>query len=157
MHYNLEPKGGNIMRRIVFILVCLLCVMCINDSPQPPEPVVTRQPQMDESLDQIVVVHFHRVQQCTCCINVGKWAEETITLYFPDEYEAGKIIYMDVCVEENQELARKYNAYGASLFINVIEEGNDNITENADVWKYCHEHDAYVDLFRQVLENILKG
>ena len=147
------------MKRIVFfIFLCTLLVMCLNDSSDAPQVTVIREKQDAEgSIEQIIVVHFHRIHQCTCCINVGKWAEETIQEYFPDEYESGRIVYMDVCVEENRELAGKYNAYGASLFINVVRDGNENIVENMVVWQYCFDHDSYVAYFKQMLEKLLGG
>lgn len=147
------------MKKAVFIFVCALCTLCLNSSDDTSPVTVIRQEQIpgDESIDQILVVHFHRVHQCTCCINVGKWAEETIQLHFPDEYEAGKIVYMDVCVEENQEMARKYNAYGAALYVNVIKGGSDNIMDALEVWNHCHDHDKYVEVFKQLLEDVLKG
>jgi len=147
------------MKRIVFfVFLCMVSTMCLNDSSDTPQATVVREKQSPGgSIEQIIVVHFHRVHQCTCCINVGKWAEETIQNHFPDEYESGKIVYMDVCVEENRELARKYNAYGASLFINVVKDSNENITENMIVWQYCFDHDNYVAYFKQLLESLLGG
>lgn len=145
-------------KTLFFVLICILLALCLNDSQKTPQVTVTRQEQLPgKAVDQIIVVHFHRVHQCTCCINVGKWAEETIMLYFPEEYEEGKIVYMDVCIEENQEIARKYNAYGASLYINVIKDGDDNIMDAVEVWSHCFDHDKYVDVFRQMLEDALEG
>lgn len=134
--------------RIVF--ACFLVTLCVTDTPESVPPV-----QYPE-LAQVLVVHFHRIHQCTCCINVGMWAEETIIQYFPDEYASGKIVYMDVCIEENPDMAKKYNAYGASLFINVIKEGNDTIIDALEVWEHCHDHDTYVAVFKHLLEDALK-
>jgi hypothetical protein len=86
---------------------------------------------------------------------VGKWAEETIQKYFPSEYEEGKIVYMDLCIEENPEMSRKYNAYGSSLFITIMRGGEETITENMEVWTYCFDHDTYVDYFKTYLDSII--
>ena len=142
----------------LFMFLCFLCTLCLNDSPEDSPSAVIHQAageSLDQSIDHVLVVHFHRVQQCTCCINVGKWAEETIKLYYPEEYESGKIVYMDVCVEENQEMARRYNAYGSSLYINVIRNGSDNIIDAVEVWSHCHDHDTYIEVLNQMLEDAL--
>ncbi|MGC1119848.1 MAG: nitrophenyl compound nitroreductase subunit ArsF family protein [Candidatus Methanofastidiosia archaeon] len=138
---------------LVLLLILMGFSLCIHDSPQStPSDVSTDVTQEN----QILVVHFHRIAQCTCCINVGEWAEETAQELFPREFESGTIRYLNVCVEENPELASKYNAYGASLYINIVKEGRDNITENVEVWQYCFDHDNYVSLLKTVLENALE-
>lgn len=142
------------MRHIFVLLLILMGLsLCIHDSPQStPSDVLTYVTQEN----QILVVHFHRIAQCTCCINVGEWAEETVKKLFPREFESGTIRYLNVGIEENPELANKYNAYGASLYINIVKEGRDNITENVEVWQYCFDHDNYVSLLKTVLENALE-
>ncbi|MBU7032736.1 MAG: hypothetical protein HXS53_09415 [Theionarchaea archaeon] len=140
----------------IFIAGCLLISMCVTQSEPSSHATVTRQSENEYgSIDKLLVVHFHRVHQCTCCINVGKWAEETIQKYFPIEFEQGRIVYMDVCIEETPELSRKYNAYGSSLFISIIKGEEETFTENMEVWTYCFDHDAYVDYFKNFLDSIL--
>ncbi|MGD2250268.1 MAG: nitrophenyl compound nitroreductase subunit ArsF family protein [Candidatus Methanofastidiosia archaeon] len=138
------------MRKEAMILLCVLLALCVNT---PEESEYTKA----ANADKVVVVHFHRIHQCTCCINVGKWAEETIQTYFADEYETGFLEYKDVCVEKNHEEAARYNAFGSSLYINVIQNGNDNISEIAEVWNHCHDHDAYIEVFKQILDDIVHG
>lgn len=142
------------MKKVFMVFACVLCTLCLNDSNDTSITLV-HEAQPGESIDHIVVAHFHRVKQCTCCINIGKWAEETIKEYFPDEYASGELVYMDVCIEENMEIANKYNAYGASLFINVVKEGNETITEDTKVWDLCFDHLEYVEYFKQMLADLL--
>lgn len=138
----------------IVILVCMLVSMCVTDSSPTSHATVSRQSEHG-AVEQIQVVHFHRVHQCTCCINVGKWAEETIQTHFPAEYEQGTIVYMDLCIEEQPEMARKFNAYGSSLFINIVRGEEEEITENMEVWTHCFDHDAYIDYFKSFLDQIL--
>ncbi len=148
------------MKRLFLLALCAALALCVTDSSTPSSSVGTGESDEiggDENIDQIIVVHFHRVQQCTCCINVGKWAEETIKQYFPQEYDSRKIVYKDVCVEENPDMAAQYNAYGPSLFINVMKDGKDNITDIREAWTLCHDHDAYVAFFKEVLQDALQS
>jgi hypothetical protein len=64
---------------------------------------------------------------------------------------------MDVCVEENMEIAKKYNAYGASLYFNVVKDGNDTIIEAIEVWKHCLDHDKFVEALKELLEELLEA
>jgi hypothetical protein len=138
------------MKNEAIILLCVLIALCVNT---PEESEYTNA----ADTNKVVVVHFHRIHQCTCCINVGKWAEETIQIYFADEYKKGLIEYKDVCVEKNPEEIARYNAFGSSLYINVIKNGNDNISEISEVWNHCHNHDTYIEAFKQILDDILNG
>ncbi|MBU7013266.1 MAG: hypothetical protein HXS52_08855 [Theionarchaea archaeon] len=142
------------MRRALILLGILMAFsLCLQDSPEEPSSDMSTDVTKES---QILVVHFHRINQCTCCINVGKWAEETIKEFFPGEFESETIRYLDVCVEENPELASKYDAYGASLYINIVKEGTDHINENAEVWQYCFDHDRYISLLKTVLDDALQ-
>lgn len=136
---------------IVLVFICILCVMCISDNPESA-PIT---PEGDNQ-DQILVIHFHRINQCTCCINAGKWAEETVKLHFPEEYSQGTIVYMHVCIEENRDMATQYNVYGPSLYINVVKNGNSNITNAMQAWQHCHDYDTFVAVFTQMLEDALQ-
>lgn len=139
------------MKKEAIILLCVLLTLCVNT---PEESEYTKA---GSDADKIVVVHFHKIHQCTCCINVGKWAQETIETYFSDEYEKGLIEYKDVCVEEDPEEAARYDAFGSSLYINVIQNGEDNISEISEVWNHCHNHDTYIEVFKKILDNVLNG
>lgn len=86
-------------------------------------------------IEKIQVVHFHATQQCYSCITVGKYAKETLTERFADEYESGVIEFLDVNVElpENADIAERFGATGSSLYINVVRNGDDSISEDVMV------------------------
>jgi len=108
--------------------------------------------------DKIEVVHFHATQQCWSCITVGEYALKTIKEKFPEEYESGKIVYKDINAElpANQDIVLKYQASGASLFVNAISEGKDNIEEDTAVWRLVTNETQYVGYFENKLKNLLK-
>ncbi|PJC68220.1 hypothetical protein CO015_04765 [candidate division WWE3 bacterium CG_4_8_14_3_um_filter_42_11] len=107
--------------------------------------------------DTIEVVHFHATQQCWSCITVGKYALKTIEEKFPDEYANGKIVYKDINVEspENKEIARRYQATGASLYINAIKNGKDFIEEDTTVWRLINSESQYTTYFEGKLKTLL--
>ncbi len=110
------------------------------------------------SVDKIQVVHFHATQQCWSCITVGEYAEKTIKEKFPEEYESEKIEYLDINVEssENSSIVNKFGASGSSLFINVIRDGKDNISEDVQVWRLVSNEQSFINYFEGKLEGYLK-
>ena len=107
--------------------------------------------------DKIEVMHFHATQQCWSCIKVGEYALKTIEEKFPEEMASGKIVYRDVNGElsENQELVRKYQARGSSLYINAIRDGQDDIKEDLTVWRLVNNEGQFIDYFEGKLSELL--
>jgi len=111
--------------------------------------------QLSGNVDKIQIVHFHATQQCWSCITVGEYAEKTIKVKFPDEYANGKIEYLDINVEssENSVIVNRFGASGSSLYINVISDGKDHISEDIKVWNLVSNEENYINY----LENKLRG
>ena len=107
--------------------------------------------------DKIEVVHFHGTQQCWSCITVGEYALKTITEKFPKEYENGTIIFKEINGElpENSAIVFKYQASGSSLFVNAIANGQDNIEEDVNVWRYVSNESQFVGYFEKKLNGLL--
>lgn len=107
--------------------------------------------------DKIEVVHFHGTQQCWSCITVGEYALKTIKEKFPEEHKNGTIVYNDVNGElpENNAIVAKYQARGSSLFINAISGGQNNITEDVNVWRYVSNESQFVSYFEKKLSGLL--
>lgn len=110
------------------------------------------------NVDKIQVVHFHGTQQCWSCITVGEYAEKTIKEKFPVDYNSGKIEYLDINGElpENSAIVNKFGATGSSLFINVIRDGKDYISEDVEVWRLVSNEQNFINYFENKLNNYLK-
>lgn len=107
--------------------------------------------------DKIEVVHFHGTQQCWSCITVGEYALKTITEKFPEEYKNGTIVFKEINGElpENSTIVAKYQARGSSLFINAVANGQDNIEEDVNVWRYVSNESQFVGYFEKKLKSLL--
>jgi hypothetical protein len=110
-------------------------------------------------LDKIEVFLFHATRRCVSCINVGKYAKQTIDNNFGEEIESGKIIFKEINVDlpENYELTQKFQASGSSLFINVAREGKDNIEQDLKVWMLIGDEKEFEAYFKNKIENIIKS
>ena len=107
--------------------------------------------------DKIEIVHFHGTQQCWSCVTVGDYALKTIKEKFPEEYKSGKITYQDVNSEltENQELVKKYQSRGSSVFFNIITDDQDHIIEDVTVWRLVNNESRFIEYFAGKLNSYL--
>lgn len=107
--------------------------------------------------DKITIIHFHATQQCVSCIAVGNLALKTLETNFAAELNSGKITYQDVNVElpENQTLVDQYQARGAALFLNVINENKDHIMEDVTVWRLINDEEQFITYFTNKLNKFL--
>jgi len=107
--------------------------------------------------EKIEVVHFHGTSQCSSCIRVGEYALKTIKTEFPEDYAEGKIVYKDVNgdLPENRDIVMKYRARGASLYINAISNGKDNIQEDFTVWRLVSNENQFIHYFQNRLNTLL--
>jgi len=97
----------------------------------------TQTQGVKNSADKIEVYYFHRTQRCYSCLALGQYIKETIEQEFFEEIESGRIDFREINVDlpENKDVAKKFQASGSSLFINVIKNGQDNISQDTNVWR----------------------
>jgi len=148
----------NILLVATLIIPILLASGCTN---QPDSTAVNTSQTVNFSAplldNRLEVFHFHATHQCTSCINVGKYAEETLSRYFQDELDSGKIVYKSINAElpENQEIVSKYGVTGASLWLGVYNSSGFFPEENIVVWYKTMDENAYLAYFRGVIESKL--
>jgi len=109
--------------------------------------------------EKIEVFLFHNTQRCVSCINIGKFAKQTIDDNFNEELNSGKIVFREINIdlEENYQLAEKFQTSGSSLFINTIRGGKDYIEQDLKVWRLVGDEVEFESYFKEKLENILKS
>lgn len=113
--------------------------------------------QKAKSAEKIQVFLFHATQRCITCVNIGKYAKETVEQKFPEELKSGKIEFREINIDlpENKELATKFKATGSALFINPIIEGKDNIKEDTQVWRLTSNEQSFISYLSDKLNTML--
>ncbi len=107
----------------------------------------------------IRVVKFEPARPCRSCTLLGNFAKETIELYFQEEYQSGKIRYETVNYQDpkNIDLVKKYGISGSSLVITVKNDGDEEIINANGMWSYVGNKEEYMNVFKNKLDDILKG
>ena len=112
------------------------------------------------TVEKIEVYHFHGTNQCYSCITAGAYAEETINTFFADELKSGKIVFGHINgdLPENQELVKKYEATGSSLWIGTYtSDGKFNKEQNTNVWYKIGNKQEYLNYLKGVIDKKLSG
>jgi len=133
------------------------CLVLPSEQTQTPE---ADKAEDVETIEKIEVYHFHGTHQCYSCIAVGDYAEETINSFFADELKSAKIVFGHINGElpENQELVKKYEATGSSLWIGVYTSDGKFIKEqNIIVWYKISKKQDYLNYLKDVIEKKLSG
>lgn len=117
----------------------------------------TAEVQKAKPAEKIQVFLFHATQRCITCINIGKYAKETVEQKFPEEVKSGKIEFREINIDlpENKELANKFKATGSSLFINAIANSKDNIHQDMQVWRLTTNEKAFINYLSDELKKLI--
>jgi len=111
------------------------------------------------TIQKIEVIHFHGTNQCTSCILLGQYAEETVNTYYSKELESGKVTFDHVNYDlpENNELVVKYGVTGSSLWLGVYAEDGFHKEENINVWYKLNDKQDFKSYLKGLIERRLSG
>ncbi len=145
---------------IAIIIILVFGFIFFNHNQK--EQVNTNYSVIDIKLpkaDKIEIFLFHTTNRCVSCINIGKFAKQTIDNNFSEELNSGKIVFREINIDlpENYELAEKFQASGSSLFVNTIRSEKDNIEQDLKVWRLVGDEVKFESYFKEKIENILKS
>lgn len=123
-------------------------------SGQNPNPMSSKE----LVADKVQVFLFHATKRCSTCIAIGKLAAETVNERFQDELKSGKIEFREVNIDlpQNKELTEKFQAGGSALYLNAVRGLQDNIEQDAKVWRLTGNPVAFKDYLEDRI-NILLG
>ncbi|KAF5422572.1 MAG: hypothetical protein C5S45_02185 [Candidatus Methanocomedens sp.] len=111
------------------------------------------------TIQKIEIIHFHGTNQCTSCILLGQYAEETVNTYYSKELESGKVTFDHVNYDlpENNELVVKYGVTGSSLWLGVYAEDGFHKEENINVWYKLNDKQDFMSYLKGLIEKRLSG
>jgi hypothetical protein len=157
-----ETNCCNTKRKLFYVAigVILLLVLIFTLPKYFTGDATASGTQISSEISKIEIIHFHGTNQCSSCITVGNFAEETMNTYFSNELESEKIIFTHINAElpENYALANKYGVTGSSLWIGTYyKDGKFSKEENINVWYKIKDKQDYMDYLKGVIEQKLFG
>ncbi len=137
----------------LFVLLIILSACSLETSDKD----VKSSPEKAKA-EKIEIVKFYSTNQCYSCVYVGNKVFEIVDKKFREEYQTGKIILKDINVDnpKNKDIANKYQARGSSLFFNFIIDGQENISEDANVWRLVGNDQAFENYIIKKINDNLK-
>ncbi|MDD5337694.1 MAG: nitrophenyl compound nitroreductase subunit ArsF family protein [Candidatus ainarchaeum sp.] len=150
------------MRMLALLVAAVLVTGCLNEAPPvanytnntpPPLQNLSNSTPFKYSKLQtdIIFVTFHHTDECTECLKIGNYTNNTLHEYYPGELASGKISYYDVNldVEKDNEFVKRYNVYYQTFYMIVRNPDGETGKELAAVWNYEGDEQAF--------ENYLMG
>ena len=115
------------MKQLSKIVILTFSLMVFFHYGNTPENQATEQ----TSKNRIEVIDFHSTHRCGTCNAIESNTLHTLETYFKEEMKSGKITFESVNIDlkKNKEKARKFQASGTSLFLNVIIDGKETIID----------------------------
>jgi len=158
MEISINKKTVKIIGIVLISVIALVIIQALarGTNTQAQDDVVGKTEEKITA-ERIEVIHFHATQQCWSCITVGDFTQKSLKNRFPDELESGKIFFKSINYElpENLEITQKYKAYGSSLFINLIYDEQDHISEDVQVWRLLNSEIQFRKYIGDKLEKYL--
>ena len=162
----------NVLSKAIFVtlgalLLCSIFLLpaCSSSNETIPSPTMgnngkTPTAQPTSNADSYVeLVYFHRMRRCYSCQYAGDTTDHIVESYFHDELANGKLHFkmLDVQNSANAEMINKYQAYGSSLFINVVMAGKDHIQPITDIWYHIGDDDKFTNIVKTEIETALES
>jgi len=121
--------------------------------PVLPSPV----PSLNFAPSNITLIKFHGNQQCTSCMNLGKFANATVNLFFEQEMLQNRVRYLDINAEADptNPLVVKYAPTHASLYAITYNSTGEHFEELAQAWYYTSDEAAYSSYLKTEISNRL--
>ena len=80
-----------------------------------------------ETGSKIEVIDFHTTHRCKTCLKIEDSTKKLLESQFKNELDAGTLSFQIINIDEesNYAMAERFEAAGTALFINVINNGQE--------------------------------
>ena len=146
------------MQKIMLLLSFTLATFLVSYSGYTQSDEQTAMAQ--NSLVQ--VIDFHGTHRCITCNAIEKRTKDALDQYFKKELDNGTVTFQTINVDkkENEAISEEFEAFGTSLFLNIITEGKSEKIDLTDfAFKYAREKDGsfekgFVDEMNKALNKL---
>lgn len=129
-------------RSFLLILLLMPLSMCIGQTEPSLEDL-----SADPSINRVDVLYFHETKRCQACVDMEKWAYETVYFEYRDAFERGMLTYYSGNIEDDasSEIVNICGACYTSLYVDTIYGGAHHILELKDIWLYSDNKEQFMD------------
>lgn len=143
------------MKRTIFIIIAIIITFPAF-SQQKGDTIISNNP----ANLKLKIFYFHITNRCNTCRGIEANVRKTLNENFGNHLETGVLdLYILNCeLPENQDLVKKYDAYGATLAITSYTNGKEQKTEDLTNWafKRAHSPDVFVTELKAKIEEYIK-
>jgi hypothetical protein len=107
-------------------------------------------------VDSMFVIHFHPDIQCSCCINVGEFSNESLETRYSDVCKEGKLSYREYNVDDDSYLETSYEVSDAALAFEAFTVRGREFKVIESVWDHCEDRDRFMAKFQEELDNFVQ-
>ena len=148
---------------VLMLILTVIITGCTPENAQKPTQNIQENAGMSSintaNVQKIEIYHFHPTNQCSSCLAVGNYAEETVNTYYSEELKSGKIVFAHINAQlpENSELVTKYGVTGSSLWIGIYDGNGFHAEQNTNVWYKIGNKAEYMSYLKGVIDKRLAG
>jgi hypothetical protein len=144
------------MKNLTFIIIAVILSLQACGQQKDTDTIISNNPKNLK----LKVLYFHITNRCNTCRSIEANVRKTLDDHFLNEVETGVIdLYVMNCeLPENQELVKKYDAYGATLafsaYINGVEQKPEDLTNWA--FQKTHSPEIFISELKTKIEAYIK-
>lgn len=109
---------------------------------------------------KVRVLYFHITNRCHTCYSIEENLRKTLFDNFKPQIDNGIIdLYIVNCeAPENKELAKKYDAYGATLAVTLFENDKEIKSEDLSNWAFqkVNKPEIFISELKDKINEFLK-
>lgn len=135
------------IKLLTYLVVCLLITSCKDNNKKKSIEDIR-----DPSISKIEVIGFHSTNRCITCNAIEANTKYSLNTYFAKELKEGTITLQSINVDEkeNEKTAKKFEATGTSLFLNIIKNGKQ---KQIDLTNFAFSKGRNKEKFSEELKN----
>jgi len=111
------------------------------------------------SEDKVIAYYFHGSFRCATCTAMEDYSRQAIDTNFKDELASGKLEFMAVNVEENENehFVNEYQLYTKSLILSFMKDGKEQKRKNLDkIWQLARNKQKFIDYVTAEINSFLE-
>jgi hypothetical protein len=144
------------MKYLSFILVLALFSLQACAQPKEGDTLISNNPQNLK----LRVLYFHITNRCNTCRSIEANVRKTLDENFKNDVETGVIdlFIMNCELPQNQDMVKKYEAYGATLALTGFQNGKEQKTEDLTNWAFqkTHTPEVFISELKSKIEAYIK-